>query len=315
RVDRVLLQSAELARLSCGGAAPQGRGKHPRVGEQFVDFAVQHFALQDHCENSDCEGLQVALHEGQFGRQRSQTWRGRGKHPRVGEQFVDFAVQHFALQGADLFTHYIAGKPLADCSVSVLSGALLSADLLLEVLNVSRDLNIRRELVLQLSRMRQRLLCGPIQRFLRSGAGNTPALVNSLLTSLCNISPFFRGAGNTPALVNSLLTSLCNISPFLQVHRFICSDVLRFSLTLQYCREIAKTTTEGPKRLSAASAAAEVPEALRGEIEDGDFPADELAVFLLFGIPARIFSGDFSAATRSLRALTLSEMGWYLIRV
>ncbi|CDJ67728.1 syntaxin, putative [Eimeria necatrix] len=48
----------------------------------------------------------------------------------------------------------------------------------------------------------------------RKGAGNTPALVNSLLTSLCNISPFFRGAGNTPALVNSLLTSLCNISPF-----------------------------------------------------------------------------------------------------
>ncbi|CDJ43626.1 hypothetical protein, conserved, partial [Eimeria tenella] len=190
-----------------------------------------------------------------------------------------------------LFTHYIAGKPLADCSVSVLSGALLSADLLLEVLNVSRDLNIRRELVLQLSRMRQRLLCGPIQRFLRSIHRRRPGAVRALQ---------LRSAEHIWLVYKEETIYI--------VHRFVCSDVLRFSLTLQYCREIAKTTTEGPKRLSAASAAAEVPEALRGEIEDGDFPADELAVFLLLGIPAHIFSGDFSAATRSLRALTLSEM-------
>ncbi|CDJ70176.1 hypothetical protein, conserved [Eimeria necatrix] len=73
--------------------AQQKGAKHPARPPRSSVCCVAGY----HCENSDCEGLQVALHEGQFGRQRSQTWRGRGKHPRVGEQFVDFAVQHFAL--------------------------------------------------------------------------------------------------------------------------------------------------------------------------------------------------------------------------
>ena len=39
----------------------------------------------------------------------------------------------------ELFAHYIAGKPLAQCSVTLLSKDLHCADLLIEIQEVSRD--------------------------------------------------------------------------------------------------------------------------------------------------------------------------------
>ncbi|CDJ57641.1 hypothetical protein, conserved [Eimeria maxima] len=190
--------------------------------------------------------------------------------------------------GKDLFAHYIAGKPLASCSVSVLSGPLHAADLLLEISSVSRDPAIRRELALQLSRMRQRLQCGPIQRFLRSVHRRKSGCLRCI--QIRNSEKIWMGLQQDTVVI---------------IHRFVCTDVLRRDLTLQYCKEFARAATEGlTMRLSDAVASIEAPDILKGELEEADIKEDELAVFLLLGI----FSCDISTATRSLRALSLSEM-------
>ncbi|XP_026192901.1 uncharacterized protein LOC34621082 [Cyclospora cayetanensis] len=174
---------------------------------------------------------------------------------------------------AELFAHYLAGKPLASCSVALLSRSLHGADILIEVQNVSPDLSIRRELTLQLSRMRQRLQCGPIQRFLRSIPKRRPGELKATQLRSCERLWLLYGS-------DCILYS---------IHRFVSTEILRWSLMLKYCQAFAKAATEGPKRLPAASASIEPPEVIRG-------------------FSAACFSEAYSAATRSLRAITLSEM-------
>ncbi|KAL8275870.1 hypothetical protein Esti_000206 [Eimeria stiedai] len=192
---------------------------------------------------------------------------------------------------SELFAHYIAGKPLAPCSVSLLNRTLHQFDLLVEVENVSRDTAIRRELALQLSRMRQRLQCGPIQHFLRSLGKRRPGVFREVQVRRDERIWFSVSAG---------------VVHF--VHRFVCADLIRWTLTLKYCQEIAAAATSGPRRLPEASASSESPAALSHEVEKARFPPDELAVYLVLGFPAAGFSPEFSATTRSLRALTLAEM-------
>ncbi|KAL8449607.1 hypothetical protein Emed_003039 [Eimeria media] len=334
---------------------------------------------------------------------------------------------------SELFAHYIAGKPLAPCSVSLLNRDLHAFDLLVEVENVSRDTAISqtpaapaaavapttttaaaaltaavaspasvalaaavaspasvalaaaaavidvaaasttaaatvtaagaaalfaaaaapatrdafaavvgRELALQLSRMRQRLQCGPIQHFLRSLGKRRPGVFREVQVRRDERIWLSVSAG---------------VVYF--IHRFVCADLLRRALTLQYCQEIAEAVTSGPRRLPEASASSDPPAVLSNDVDKARFPPDELAVYLLLGVrrcmrppeppaprlaaaaaaaaktlqqqqhqqqqqqgvvfwvglclcpsgfPAAGFSPDFSATTRSLRALTLAEM-------
>ncbi|CDJ40701.1 GI18945, related [Eimeria tenella] len=71
-----------------------------------------------------------------------------------------------------------------------------------------------------------------------AGAGNTPALVNSLLTSLCNISPFIKGFGFESCIrLLGLLERLAKPS-WLFKAPFHCQDLLflidAFNNLLQY---------------------------------------------------------------------------------
>ncbi|CDJ52521.1 hypothetical protein, conserved [Eimeria brunetti] len=142
--------------------------------------------------------------------------------------------------------------------------------------------------------MRQRLQCGPIQRFLRSVPHRRPGRLRGI--QLRNKEKIWMSLKEETVI-------------FVRIHRFVCADVLRLDLTLQYCREFARAATKGlAMRLSEAAASLNPPEILRGELEDADFPKDELAVFLVLGFPSAIFSADLGAATRSFRALSLSEM-------
>ncbi|KAL8432385.1 hypothetical protein Efla_006160 [Eimeria flavescens] len=153
---------------------------------------------------------------------------------------------------SELFAHYIAGKPLAPCSVSLLNRALHAFDLLVEIQQVSADPSIRRELALQLSRIRQRLQCGPVQHFLRSLGKRRPGSFRHLQLRRDE----------------RIWLSVTSGTVYL-IHRFVCADPLRWSLTLKYCQEIAEAATAGPRRL---------PE---DEIQKADFPPGELAVFLV----------------------------------
>ncbi|KAL8441434.1 hypothetical protein Emag_007178 [Eimeria magna] len=237
---------------------------------------------------------------------------------------------------SELFAHYIAGKPLAPCSVSLLNRDLHAFDLLVEVENVSRDATISqasypaaaaaaavalttaliavaavpagptaaaainvaaavtaavvtetnaaaltaaaapatrgaaaaaavaagRELALQLSRMRQRLQCGPIQHFLRSLGKRRPGVFREVQVRRDERIWLSVSAG---------------VVYF--IHRFVCADLLRWALTLKYCQEMAEAAKSGPRRLPEASASSEPPD----EADKARFPPEELAVYLLLG--------------------------------
>ncbi|PHJ25009.1 hypothetical protein CSUI_001142 [Cystoisospora suis] len=72
--------------------------------------------------------------------------------------------------GSELLLHFLGAKEQTECRLMALDRDACRYDLLIELVTLPTSPSMRSELALQLSRIRWRLQCGPLQRFFRSEA-------------------------------------------------------------------------------------------------------------------------------------------------
>ncbi|KEP67008.1 UNVERIFIED_CONTAM: hypothetical protein HHA_273280 [Hammondia hammondi] len=76
---------------------------------------------------------------------------------------------------SEVVLHFLTGKELAECRVMALDRAACRYDLLIEIASLPQAPSLRSELAFQLSRLRWRLQCGPLQHFFRSDVSRRAA--------------------------------------------------------------------------------------------------------------------------------------------
>ncbi|ESS35982.1 hypothetical protein TGPRC2_273280 [Toxoplasma gondii TgCatPRC2] len=102
-------------------------------------------------------------------------WRDRtSEYVEPSQVLLYVSYRHFqhvwSAGASEVVLHFLTGKELAECRVMALDRAACRYDLLIEIASLPQAPSLRSELAFQLSRLRWRLQCGPLQQFFRSDA-------------------------------------------------------------------------------------------------------------------------------------------------